>query len=154
MQAEEPNNSVREDLIARLRNLVEPQSSGTLAELAYRRAREALERALEEARTIRLYARIEDARTAQERDQASLQGSLRSLQQATEAKIEALSRTAEIEAERLRHEARREAASFTKRRARRRLRPRRRPPRSGPTLPREQRRSSGSRPSSTPSWPR
>lgn len=122
MQEENATGFVREDLLERLRNLTESQSDATLAELAYRRAREALERALEEARSLRLAA-IEDVRTTREREQASLLESLKALRQSTEAQIETLLRTAEIEADRLRssaqhtasttvEEANREAASI------------------------------------------
>ena len=111
MQEENPTGSVREDLLARLRNLGESQADGTLAELAYRRAREALERALEEARTIRLEA-IEDARVTREREQTSLVESLKALRQSAETQIDGLLRAAEIEADRLRSDARLEAASI------------------------------------------
>ena len=66
MQNEEGSHTVRSDLLERLRALEGPQSSGSLAELAYRRAREALEHALNEAREVRLQA-IEDARATRER---------------------------------------------------------------------------------------
>mgnify|MGYP001455423940 CR=1 FL=1 len=74
-----------------------PQATGPLAELAYRRAREALERAMAEARAIRLQA-ITDARTTRERELAALMESMRSLRQSAVAQIEALLQAAEIEA--------------------------------------------------------
>jgi hypothetical protein len=111
MQQEEENGAVRSELLERLRAMDGPQSSSALAELAYRRAREALERALEEARTIRLQA-IEDAKTARERELTALMDSLRGLRQAAEAQIEAVLQTAQIEASRLRDEAQSQAQAL------------------------------------------
>ena len=108
MQQEDQPGSVRNELLERLRAMEGPQSTGTLAELAYRRAREALERALEEARTIRLQA-IEDARDTRERELTALMESMRSLRQSAESQIETLLRTAELEASRMHDQARAEA---------------------------------------------
>jgi hypothetical protein len=101
MQDAENQGTVRPELLERLRALDPEHGPGSLAELAYRRAREALERALEEARTIRLQA-IEDTRRVRDQEAASLQQELLSRRQAAEVEIQALLREAEIEAERLR----------------------------------------------------
>ena len=76
--SEEESGAVRSELLERLRALESSQSESNLAELAYKRARDALERALEEARTIRLQA-LDDARLTRERELASLLESMRSL---------------------------------------------------------------------------
>src|SRR5688500_4916682 len=104
MPEEEPS-SIRSELLDRLRAMEGPQSSDSLAELAYRRAREALERALDESRVVRLQA-IEDARATRERELTALMESLRSLRQSAEAQIEALVRSAELEAARIRDQSR------------------------------------------------
>src|SRR3972149_2344848 len=65
MQEEEQASPLRSELLERLRSLEGAQSPGSLADLSYRRARESLERAIEEARTIRLNA-MEDARATRE----------------------------------------------------------------------------------------
>jgi vacuolar-type H+-ATPase subunit H len=108
MQDDSLFDSTRNELLERLKALEGPQSSGSLAELAYRRAREALEKALDEARTIRLQA-IEDARNHREREMTALTESLRNLRQSAETQIDALLREAELEAERIRDDARGEA---------------------------------------------
>jgi DNA repair exonuclease SbcCD ATPase subunit len=108
MQDADPQPSVRADLLDRLKALDIDQGRGSLAELAYRRAREALEKALEEARAIRLQA-LDDARRAREEEAAALAGALESQRRAAEAEIEALLRRAEIEAEHIRGEATRDA---------------------------------------------
>jgi hypothetical protein len=108
MQDEPIFDSTREELLERLRTLETPQASGSLAELAYRRAREALEKALEEARSIRLQA-IEDARSHREREMTALTESLQNLRKSAEGQIESLLREAELEAERIRDAARTEA---------------------------------------------
>ena len=115
MPEEEPS-SIRSELLERLRAMEGPQSSDTLAELAYRRAREALEHALEEARTVRLQA-IEDARATRERELRALVESLRSLRISAEQQIEALVRTAELEAGRIRDQSRSEAQTTLERAA-------------------------------------
>lgn len=107
MPEEEPS-SIRSELLERLRAMEGPQSSDSLAELAYRRAREALERALDESRLVRLQA-IEDAKATRERELTALMEALRSLRQSAEAQIEALVRSAEIEAVRIRDQSRSEA---------------------------------------------
>lgn len=104
MQDTDPPANVRSDLLERLKALDAEHGAGSLAELAYRRAREALEKALEEARTIRLQA-IDDARRTRESETATLQQDLAAQRQAAEAEIEALLREAEIEAERIRADA-------------------------------------------------
>ncbi len=104
MQLEPIPGSVRSDLLERLKALDTTAGSGSLAELAYRRAREALEKALEEARVIRLQA-IEDARTTREREMTALLESMRNLRLSAETQIEHLLREAEIEAERTRSRA-------------------------------------------------
>jgi hypothetical protein len=110
MQDDKLSETTRSELLERLRSLEGPQVSGSLAELAYRRAREALEKALEESRSIRLQA-IDDARANREREQAALVESLKGLRDAAEAQIEALLREAEVQAEALRDEAQSEARS-------------------------------------------
>ena len=111
MQDDKLLDSTRDELLERLRALDEPQASSSLAELAYRRAREALEKALEEARTIRLQA-IDDARAARERELAALVESLKGLRQAAEAQIESLLREAELQAEALRDQAQSDARTI------------------------------------------
>ncbi len=108
MQDDEQLDSTRNDLIERLRALEGPLNTGSLAELAYRRAREALEKALEEARTIRLQT-IDDARENRERELSSLLESLRSLRLAAETQIETVVKEAELQAEGIRDRAKREA---------------------------------------------
>ena len=108
MQQEDQPGSVRNELLERLRAMEGPQSSNTLAELAYRRAREALEHALEEARSIRLRA-IEDARDTRERELTALMESMRTLRQSAESQIDTLLRTAELEASRMHDQARSDA---------------------------------------------
>src|SRR3972149_5029801 len=87
---------------------------GSLADISYRRAREALERALEEARAVRLQA-VDDARATRERELASLMDSLRALRQSAESQIESVLMAAEIEAERIRAQARTDARSTVER---------------------------------------
>lgn len=113
MQEAEQPGTIRTDLLERLKalDLEHGSGPGTLAELAYRRAREALEKALEEARTVRLQA-FDDARRTREQEMSSLRQTLLSQRQAAEAEIEALLRQAEIEAERIRSEARRDAETI------------------------------------------
>jgi hypothetical protein len=113
MREEEPG-TIRNELLERLRGLESSQSQSGLAEMAYRRAREALERALEEARSVRLQA-IEDARLTREHELHALMDSLRSLRQSAEAQIETLLRKAEIEAERIRDQARIESQAVVER---------------------------------------
>ncbi len=113
MQEHEPG-TIRNDLLERLRNLEGPSTPGSLAELSYRRAKEALERALEEARNIRLQA-LEDARTTRERESAALLESLRQLRDDAQAQIDGLLRTAEIEAERMKSNAEAEGALILER---------------------------------------
>jgi hypothetical protein len=108
MQEHDQPGNVRHELLERLRALETPASQGGLTELSYRRAKEALERALEEARSIRLQA-IEDARQTREREMRAMMESLQVLRQRAETEINQLLRTAEIEAERLTSNARNEA---------------------------------------------
>jgi len=98
----------RSELVERLRNLDTLQTQGTLAELAYRRAREALEKALEEAGKIRLQA-LEDARSTRERELALLVDSLKALRQSAELQIQAILASAEIEGSQMRDRGRLEA---------------------------------------------
>jgi vacuolar-type H+-ATPase subunit E/Vma4 len=114
MQDDTLFDSTRNELLERLQALEGPQASGSLAELAYRRAREALEKALDEARTIRLQA-IDDARNHRERELTALAESLSNFRMAAERQIEELLREAELEAERLRDEARDEARQVVQR---------------------------------------
>ena len=72
-QGEHEGEQVRRDLREQLKDLEAVQSQGTLAELAYRRSRDALERALEEAGKIRLHA-LEDARSTRERGDRFIDG--------------------------------------------------------------------------------
>jgi hypothetical protein len=104
MQEEQLPGSVRSDLLERLKEMDLSPDSSSLAELAYRRAREALEKALEEARVVRLQA-IADARATREREMTALLESMRALRQSAETQIEQLLREAEIEAERSRSQA-------------------------------------------------
>ncbi len=152
MQDETLFDSTRNELLERLKALEGPQASGSLAELAYRRAREALEKALDEARTIRLQA-IEDARNHREREMTALADSLRNLRQSAETQIDALLREAEIEAERIRDTARDDARNCrrtgdgrSRLHARRRHTPSAPPPSSAPA------RSKTSKQTSMPSW--
>jgi hypothetical protein len=114
MREEDGPGSVRNDLLERLRALEGPQATGSLAEIAYRRAREALERALEEARNIRLQA-IEDARNTREHELNALMESMRSLRQSAQAQIDSLLQSAEIEAAGLREQAKIEAQTLLER---------------------------------------
>ena len=108
MQEHDQPGNVRHELLERLRAMEAPSSQGGLTELSYRRAREALERALEEARAIRLQA-IEDARQTREREMRAMMESLQVLRHEAETRIDELLRTAELEAERLTSNARSEA---------------------------------------------
>ncbi|HEY4684448.1 MAG TPA: hypothetical protein VII57_00235 [Dehalococcoidia bacterium] len=114
MQEEEQPGSIRSELLERLRAMEGAQSPGSLADISYRRAREALERALEEARAVRLQA-VDDARATRERELASLMDSLRGLRQSAESQIESVLMAAEIEAERIRAQARTDARSTVER---------------------------------------
>ena len=114
MQEEEQASAIRSELLERLRSLEGAQSPGSLADLSYRRARESLERAIEEARTIRLNA-MEDARATRERELSAMVESLRSLRQSAETQIESVLKAAEIEAERLKDRAQAEAREIVER---------------------------------------
>ena len=107
-EAHESGAVPRNELLERLRNLEPLQSQGTLAELAYRRAREALEKALEDASRIRLEA-LEDARNTREHELSLLMESLKALRQSAETQVQAIIAAAEIEAEQTRERARAEA---------------------------------------------
>ncbi len=104
-------DQVRADLLHRLQALEGSQGTGTLAELAYRRAREALEKALEEARNLRLQA-IDDARQTRDREMTSLMESMRSLRQSAEMQVEAVLAAADVEAARVRARAESDADSL------------------------------------------
>lgn len=104
MRNDEPKDELRNELLERLKSLEISQSSSNMADLAYGRAREALERAMEEARNVRLQA-IDDARQTRERELSSLMESMRSLRQSAEVQVSQLLRSAEIEAERTRDNA-------------------------------------------------
>src|SRR5438045_5969575 len=108
MQENDQPGNVRHELLERLRALESPSSQGGRTDLTTRRAKEALERALEEARAIRLQA-IEDARQTREREMRAMLESLQVLRQQAETQIDTLLRTAELEAERLVSNARVEA---------------------------------------------
>lgn len=108
MQDADLNGAVRADLLERLKSLDTEHGTGTLAELSYRRAREALEKALEEARTIRLQA-LESARRTHDEETAALQRTLESQRLTAQAAIDALIRQAEIEAEQILGNAHRNA---------------------------------------------
>ena len=114
MQDESLFDTTRNELLERLKALEGPQASSSLAELAYRRARESLEKALDEARNIRLQA-IEDARNHREREMVALGESLTNLRESAERQIETLIREAELEAERIRDEARDDARRVVER---------------------------------------
>jgi len=111
MQDDKLFDSTRGELLERLKALEGPQASNSLAELAYRRAREALEKALEEARKIRLQA-IDDTRANREREMAALVESLKGLRHAAEAQIESLLREAEIQSEARRNDAQSDARAI------------------------------------------
>ncbi len=104
----EPQDPNRNDLNERLRSLEPLQAQGTLAELAYRRAREALEKALEDASRIRLQA-LEDAKTTREREMGQLMQSLKALRESAETQVEAILHTANIEAGQARERGRLES---------------------------------------------
>ena len=108
MQEGQDPHSVREELLERLRRLETPQPSAGLAELAYRRAREALEQALEESRRIRIEA-IETSRLTSERETAALMETLRTQRHAAETQVQAMLQAAGLEAEQRRQEAEHEA---------------------------------------------
>ena len=114
MQDDPLFDTTRNELLERLKAMEGPQASGSLADIAYTRAREALEKALEEARTIRLQA-IEDARNHRERELTALAESLTNLRQSAETQIEALLQEARIEAERIRDAASTEARELLER---------------------------------------
>src|SRR3954463_8393875 len=107
MQEHDQPGNIRHELLERLRALEAPSSQGGLTELSYRRAKEALERALEEARAIRLQA-IEDAGRPREREVRGGMESRQVVLQQAETQIDMLLRTAELEAERLTSNARAE----------------------------------------------
>ena len=106
-----PPERPEDELIERLRGLETPQSANTLAELSYRRGREALEKALEDARIIRLAA-LDDARATRERELSSLLESLKALRQSAETEVAAIMTRAEIEASQLLDHARQEAEAL------------------------------------------
>jgi hypothetical protein len=113
-QEEQQPASIRNELLERLRALEGIQSSGSLADLAYARAREAMERAMEESRSIRLQA-IEDARTTRERELTSLMDSMKTLRESAENQIADLLRSAEIEASRIADQSRIEGQKILQR---------------------------------------
>ena len=108
MQEETETGAIRRELLERLRALDGPEIGGMLADLAYERGNEAIERALNEARKIRSQA-IEDAKATRERELTSLMEAMRALRESAETRIEGALTAAEAEAERLRDRARREA---------------------------------------------
>ena len=114
MQKEEISDSVRSELLERLRAMESQQSTGPLSDLAYQRAREALERALEEAQSIRLQA-IEDARSTREGELTALMQTMRSLRESAESQIGVSLRSAEIKVSRLNDLAKTEAESIIER---------------------------------------
>jgi hypothetical protein len=108
MQGEQETSPLRGELLERLKNLDALQSPGTLSELAYRRAREALEKALEEASKLRLQA-LEDARATRERELALTMESLKALRQSAETQVQSILAQAELEASEMRRTAGTEA---------------------------------------------
>jgi len=108
MSEEQGATTNRAELLERLKNLDALQSQGTLAELAYRRAREALEKALEEAAKVRLGA-LEDARGTRERELSLLMESLKALRLSAEAQIHSILTSAEVQAQHMLESARLEA---------------------------------------------
>ena len=104
MQGERETGPVQSELLERLKNLDALQSPGTLSELAYRRAREALEKALEEASRLRLQA-LEDSRATRERELALTMESLKALRKSAEAQVQSILAQAEIEAAETRRSA-------------------------------------------------
>ena len=108
MMQEESSRNAQNELLERLKNLDPLQSPGTLSELAYRRAREALEKALEEASKLRLQA-LEDARATRERELALTMESLKALRHSAEAQVQSILAQAEIEAGEMRRKAGMEA---------------------------------------------
>ena len=104
MQDDPAAGPVRSDLLERLKALDTHSMSDSLAELAYGRAREALERALEEARAVRHQA-VEDARATREREMTALLASMRNLRLAADAQVQEILREAEVQAQRSLSEA-------------------------------------------------
>jgi chromosome segregation ATPase len=104
MQEETPAEKRRSDALERLRLMDLSRPPSGPADQDYQQARQSLEEALEEARTIRLQA-IDDARATRQREMAALAESLRALRHAAEVEAQALIRTAEIQAERTRANA-------------------------------------------------
>jgi len=111
MQDDPAAGPVRNDLLERLKALDTDSMSDSLAELAYRRAREALNLALEEARAVRLQA-IEDARATREREMTALLASMRNLRLAADAQAQEILREAGVQAERSLGEAAAEARTI------------------------------------------
>jgi colicin import membrane protein len=107
-QAGQEPGASQSELLERLRNLDALQSPGTLSELAYRRAREALEKALDEASKLRLQA-LEDARATRERELALTMEALKALRQSAEAQVQSVLAQADIEAADMRRKAAAEA---------------------------------------------
>jgi hypothetical protein len=87
-----------------LRAAMSEPGSESLTDLAYRRAREALENALEEARKIRLQS-LEDARRARQVEMEALERDLAQRRASAQSEADGLLRRAELEAERIRSEA-------------------------------------------------
>ena len=90
------------------------ESSGGIADLAYQRAREALERALAEAQATRFQA-IEDARSTRESELTALMETMRALRQSAESQISASFRAAELDTTRIHDQAKAEAESILER---------------------------------------
>ena len=85
----------------------------SLTELAYRRAKEALESALDEARKIRLAA-LADARRTSEAEGLAMVEARERQRQAGETEATALVRQAELDAERIRGEAEQDARQIVR----------------------------------------
>jgi len=111
MQQEEQPGRISSELLDRLRAMETPDATGSLAELAYRRAREVLERALDEAQTLRLQA-IQDARATREQELTALTESMRTLRLAAQAQIESQLKSADMEMTRLIEQSRSEASGI------------------------------------------
>ena len=88
-------------------------STESLTELAYRRAREALESALEEARKVRLDA-LDAARRHREAEAGAMKEALERRRQDGEAEAAGLVRRAEVEAERILAEAQQDARAIVR----------------------------------------
>ena len=113
MQNTDPVPTEQPELPDSFDELRRAPSIESLTELAYRRAREALETALEEARKIRLDA-LEDVRRDRAQETSAVAKVLERQREAGETEIRRLLRQAEIEAERVRSEAQQDARDIVR----------------------------------------